>query len=202
MNHVTWHEGVPKLFLSSCLFILAQHVLHMIRSCKWCTLKLDNGLQDCNSLIHTWLQHAHSSNYYVLCQWKCDFKSVVQCISGAPENTQLSVHGPRELEMIWSTPRNDSRDGYFENFQVICVTGTNRNIVYSNLIEDRHASGDVIVQGITPHTGYNCCVLMTTSEGSSPYSCAAAMTDQDSKSFAWWQFHSNVEAHLYNSISV
>ena len=164
----------------------------------YAVLKFDNGLyrkafmyyihvrfynttKGCN-MITTHVSCLHQFVYRVISKLHADFKSIIKHISGAPENILLSVQGPRGLEMIWSTPRNDSRDGYFENFQVICVTGTNRNIVYSNLIEDRHASGDVIMQGVTPYTGYNCCVLMTTSEGSSPYACAAATTDQDSKS--------------------
>ena len=96
---------------------------------------------------------------------------------GAPEDLILSVLGPRQMEIGWSTPANDSRDGYFENFQVLC-TQQERNIIYTNTLTDRFTATDVIT-GVSPYQSYNCCVLMTTSQGSSPYSCAAATTDQD-----------------------
>ena len=82
------------------------------------------------------------------------------------------------MEIGWSTPRNDSRDGYFENFQILCITQNDRSIIYTNTLTDRFATTDRI-ENVVPYTSYNCCVLMTTSLGSSPYACAAAVTNQD-----------------------
>lgn len=77
---------------------------------------------------------------------------------------------------------NDSRDGNFENFQVVCVSESDRNIVYSNTVMDRSVVTDSIGPlNVIPYTAYNCCVLMTTTQGSSPFSCAAATTLQDGK---------------------
>ena len=86
------------------------------------------------------------------------------------------------MEIGWSTPQNDSRDGLFENFQVLCITQSDRSIVYANTVTDRFASTDTI-ENVVPYTSYNCCVLMTTTQGSSPYACAAAITDQDGMLF-------------------
>ena len=86
------------------------------------------------------------------------------------------------MEIGWSTPRNDSRDGYFENFQVLCITQSDKSIIYTNTLYDRFVATDRI-ENVVPYTSYNCCVLMTTSLGSSPYACAAAVTDQDGMLF-------------------
>lgn len=103
-------------------------------------------------------------------------------LAGTLEDLLLTVLNSRTMEIGWSTPQNDSRDGLFENFQVLCITQSDRSIVYANTVTDRFASTDTI-ENVVPYTSYNCCVLMTTTQGSSPYACAAAITDQDGMLF-------------------
>ena len=96
---------------------------------------------------------------------------------GPPTNITLYAFNSRSLSISWDIPADpEERHGDVVLTSIVCeAEGTQATITGFGIGIER----SIILGGLSPHSNYNCCILLQTTLANSSAVCQNAQTPQD-----------------------
>ena len=97
---------------------------------------------------------------------------------GPPQDLSFSMVESTSMTLSWGLPQDDSSDGAILNYVVDCSSEFDRNFALDVTVP---SSGErrALLESLLPYTNYNCCVLVVTDMGMSPFGCRRGLTAEE-----------------------
>ena len=92
----------------------------------------------------------------------------------------METMSSRSIVIRWNPPQYDPRDGTVEEYTIVCRSPNDNPLYFSQMIVPG-TNLEYTLSEVTPATTYECCITVRTTNGDSPFICANATTEEDSK---------------------